>query len=285
MRGHPWTVGYITRLIRTATSRSQHGGPPRSPDPADAQASATAPWTGTEIGGWWFRVPGVAPFFVRPMAESRIRCVGLGVDAGWPVRYSGVLARLLALMAHSQVDSLHFSNRSLIEGNTVSPVPIGPARSTMARNETVTHNWFVVDAGGHIVGRLATQIATVLMGKHRPDYTPHVDTGDYVVVLNAHRVRFSGKSMAHQSHPQFTKKMLRKTYERYTGSPSGRKWTTAAEVLERAPERILHEAVRRMLPKNKLGRKMLDKLKIYCGDEHPHQAQNPQSFPEYLLPG
>ena len=166
----------------------------------------------------------------------------------------------------------------------MSPVPIGPARSTMARNETVTHSWFVVDAGGHIVGRLATQIATVLMGKHRPDYTPHVDTGDYVVVLNAHRVRFSGKSMAHDSHPQFTKKMLRKIYQRYTGYPSGRRLTTAATVLEKAPERILHEAVRRMLPKSKLGRKMLDKLKIYCGDEHPHQAQNPQPFPEYLMP-
>ena len=90
----------------------------------------------------------------------------------------------------------------------MSPVSIGPPSSTMARNETVTHNWFVVDASGHIVGRLATQIATVLMGKHRPDYTPHVDTGDYVVVLNAHRIRFSGQSLAHDTHPQFTKKFL-----------------------------------------------------------------------------
>ena len=85
----------------------------------------------------------------------------------------------------------------------MSPVPIGPPRSTMARNETVTHSWFVVDAAGHIVGRLATQIATVLMGKHRPDYTPHVDTGDYVVVLNAHLVRFSGKSLAHDTKPTY----------------------------------------------------------------------------------
>ena len=154
----------------------------------------------------------------------------------------------------------------------------------MARNETVTHDWFVVDAGGHIVGRLATQIATVLMGKHRADYTPHVDTGDYVVVLNAHRVRFSGKSLAHDEHPQFTAKMLNKTYERYTGYPSGRRLTTAAEMLKKAPEQILREAVRRMLPKSNLGRRMLDKLKIYCTDEHAHQAQNPQPFPEYLLP-
>ncbi len=285
MRGHPWTVGYFTRLIRTCTSRSQHGGPPRSPDPA--ACSGIGDSAVGRYGDWRLVLPGAGgcPVFLfggwpRP-----------GSDAwGWALMPVGRFATLGCLLTclprwHPQVDSLHFSNSSLIEGNTVSPVPIGPARSTMARNETVTHNWFVVDAGGHIVGRLATQIATVLMGKHRPDYTPHVDTGDYVVVLNAHRVRFSGKSMAHQSHPQFTKKMLRKTYERYTGYPSGRKLTTAAEVLEKAPERILHEAVRRMLPKSKLGRKMLDKLKIYCGDEHPHQAQNPQSFPEYLLPG
>ncbi len=155
----------------------------------------------------------------------------------------------------------------------------------MARNETVCRKWFVVDAGGHIVGRLATQIATVLMGKHRADYTPHVDTGDYVVVLNAHLVRFSGQKMAHESHPQFTKKFLWKTYEKYTGYPSGRKLTTAAEVLESHPERIIQEAVRRMLPKNKLGRQMLKKLKVYCGDEHPHQGQDPQPFPEHLLPG
>jgi large subunit ribosomal protein L13 len=166
----------------------------------------------------------------------------------------------------------------------VAPVSIGPARSTMARNETVTHSWFVVDAGGHIVGRLATQIATVLMGKHRPDYTPHVDTGDYVIVLNAHLVRFSGQSLAHDTHPQFTKKFHWKKYQRYSGYPSGRKLTSAAEMLEKAPERIVYEAVRRMLPKNKLARQMLKKLKIVCGDEHTHQAQNPQPFPEHLLP-
>ena len=144
----------------------------------------------------------------------------------------------------------------------------------MARNETVTHSWFVVDASGHIVGRLATQIATVLMGKHRPDYTPHVDTGDYVVVLNAHLVRFSGQSLAHDTHPQFTKKFLWKKYQKYTGYPSGRKLTSAAEMLEKAPERIIHEAVRRMLPKNKLGRQMLKKLKVYAGPEHDLGVQD-----------
>ena len=146
----------------------------------------------------------------------------------------------------------------------------------MARNETVTHSWFVLDAGGHIVGRLATQIATVLMGKHRPDYTPHVDTGDYVVVLNAHLVRFSGKSLAHDTHPQFTQKFLWKHYQKYTGYPSGRRLTSAADMLEKAPERILHEAVRRMLPKNKLARQMLTKLRVFAGPEHPHEAQTPE---------
>ena len=169
-------------------------------------------------------------------------------------------------------------------GNPVASLPIGPTKTTVVRNESVQRRWLVLDADGQIVGRLATGIATVLMGKHRPDYTPHVDTGDHVIVLNAHRVRFSGKPVAHADHPAFTNKMHTKNYERYTGYPSGRKLTTAAEMYEKAPERILREAVRRMLPKNNLGRRMLDKLKLYCGDQHPHQAQQPEAFPEHLLP-
>ena len=153
----------------------------------------------------------------------------------------------------------------------------------MAKDCDVEANWFVVDAEGQIVGRLATQIATVLMGKHKATYTPHVDCGDYVIVLNADKVRFSGNEVAHESHPYFTDKMLKKEYQRYTGYPSGQKIQTAAEILEKAPERIISEAVRRMLPKNKQGRHMLAKLKVYAGGEHPHQAQNPEDFPEYLL--
>ncbi|MCL4114565.1 UNVERIFIED_CONTAM: hypothetical protein GTU68_061268 [Idotea baltica] len=123
-----------------------------------------------------------------------------------------------------------------------------------------------------IVGRLATQIATVLMGKHKATYTPHVDCGDYVIVQNVERLRFSAT------------KMMKKEYDRYTGYPGGRKILSGLEVWQRAPDRILSEAVRRMLPKNKLGRHMLAKLKCYVGSNHPHQAQQPKPFPEHLLP-
>jgi large subunit ribosomal protein L13 len=155
--------------------------------------------------------------------------------------------------------------------------------SYIAKKETVEPKWYLLDAQGLIVGRLATKIATVLMGKHKPTYTPHVDCGDFVVVVNADKVRFSGKPMKHPKHPQFTSKMMTQTYEHYTYHPGGRRVRTAAELLEKKPEMILHEAVRRMLPKNKLGRKMLKKLKLYAGGEHPHQAQQPQVFPAQYL--
>lgn len=155
-------------------------------------------------------------------------------------------------------------------------------KTFMEKRETVTPRWYVVDGDGQIVGRLAVKLANVLMGKHKPTYTPHVDCGDYVIVVNADKVRFSGQPLAHETHPHFTQKMLRKEYDRYTGYPGGRKVTTAAELLERKPEFILQEAVRRMLPKNKLGRQMLRKLKLYAGTEHPHQAQQPVEMPEHL---
>lgn len=158
-------------------------------------------------------------------------------------------------------------------------------RTTMARNETTSPDWLVLDADGLIVGRIATQIATVLMGKHKASYTPHVDVGDVVIVLNAHRIRFSGAEGRHPTHPYYTRKMETRTYESYSGYPSGRKIRTAADLLEKKPEMILHEAVRRMLPKSKLGREMLKKLKLVCGDEHEHQAQQPKPFPEYLIKG
>jgi len=155
-------------------------------------------------------------------------------------------------------------------------------KTFMAKTGEVTPDWLTVDADGQIVGRLASKIATVLMGKHKACYTPHVDCGDFVIVLNAHLVRFSGQSIAHESHPHFTQKMHTRTYESYSGYPSGRKIRTAAQLLESKPEEILREAVRRMLPKNKLGRVMLGKLKLFAGTEHPHQAQQPQPWPEYL---
>ncbi|GAB4141569.1 MAG: 50S ribosomal protein L13 [Planctomycetaceae bacterium] len=158
------------------------------------------------------------------------------------------------------------------------------SKTFMAKKETVEPEWFVIDADNQIVGRLATKLAMVLMGKHKPTYTPHVDCGDYLIVLNADRVRFSGADLSHPEHPYFTTKMLKKTYETYSGYPGGRKVYTAQEVWAKKPEKILYEAVRRMLPKNKLGRAMLKKLKLFTGTEHPHQAQNPKELPAHLCP-
>ena len=133
----------------------------------------------------------------------------------------------------------------------------------MAKPGEVEQKWHVIDATDRVVGRLASRIAVLLMGKHRPTYTPHVDTGDFVVVINAEKVRFSGK------------KWDQKEYRWYTGYP-GQRSVKAATRMERKPELILHEAVRRMLPKNKLAYKMINKLKIYAGPDHPHQAQRPE---------
>ncbi|SFI11041.1 50S ribosomal protein L13 [Planctomicrobium piriforme] len=155
-------------------------------------------------------------------------------------------------------------------------------KTYVAKAETVSPEWFVIDGDAEIVGRLAVRIATVLMGKHKPGYTAHVDTGDFVVVLNCDKVRFTGKSVASSENPYFTSKTMKKEYDYWTGYPGGRRIDTAAELLIRHPEKVLSEAVRRMLPKSKLGRKMLSKLKLYVGTEHPHQAQNPQPFPEYV---
>ncbi len=156
-------------------------------------------------------------------------------------------------------------------------------KSFIAKKETVEPQWFVVDADGETVGRLATRLATVLMGKHKPIYTPHVDCGDYIVVINAEKVRFNGKPVTHKRHPNLTTKFFQRTYEKYSFYPGGRKVRTAAEMLDRKPEMILEEAVRRMLPKNKLGRHMLSKLKLYTGANHPHQSQLPQPMPQQYL--
>ncbi|MGD9637035.1 MAG: 50S ribosomal protein L13 [Pirellulales bacterium] len=134
--------------------------------------------------------------------------------------------------------------------------------SYMAKTDEVEQKWLLVDATDKIVGRLASDIAVILMGKHRPTYTPHVDTGDFVVVVNADKVKFTGK------------KWEQKEYRWTTGYP-GQRSVKAVDRFERHPERILHEAVRRMLPKNKLAFKMISKLKIYAGNEHPHATQQP----------
>lgn len=149
-------------------------------------------------------------------------------------------------------------------------------KSYLAKPGELTPDWHLVDAADHVVGRLAVKLATILMGKHKPQYTPHVDTGDFIVVINAEKVRFGGRRMAHPTHQNFTSKMMTKTYDHYTGYPGGRKVIPAAEMLETNPEEILRLAVKRMLPKNKIGRHMLKKLKVYRGGEHPHQSQVPQ---------
>ena len=142
---------------------------------------------------------------------------------------------------------------------------VASPKTYMAKPGEVDRKWYVVDGTKAVVGRLASQIATILMGKHRPTYTPHVDTGDFVIVTNVEQIEFSGN------------KWHSKTYARYSGYP-GLKVESAESLRKRLPERVLRESVRRMLPKNKLGTHMLDKLKIYAGPDHPHQAQQPEKM-------
>ncbi len=136
-------------------------------------------------------------------------------------------------------------------------------QTTFAKAGEVEKKWHVVDATDVPLGRLASDIAVVLMGKHRPEYTPHVDTGDFVIVTNASKVALTGR------------KAEQRLKMHYTGYPGGLKVRTFGEVREKHPERLVEDAVRRMLPKNRLGRVMLKKLKVYAGEDHPHQAQQP----------
>jgi large subunit ribosomal protein L13 len=158
-------------------------------------------------------------------------------------------------------------------------------KTWMARKEdSYDRDWYAIDGDGQVVGRLATQIAMVLMGKHKPGYTPHVDTGDCVVVTNVERVRFTGRPMQHSKVAYVSSKLQAKTYASYSGYPGGLRVRSGVQVMERRPEQVLSEAVRRMLPKTKLGRQMLKKLKLVVGPEHSFQAQKPQPFPEHMLP-
>jgi large subunit ribosomal protein L13 len=133
-----------------------------------------------------------------------------------------------------------------------------------ARKEDVQRDWFLVDAEGQVLGRLATEIASRLRGKHKPTYTPHVDTGDFIIVVNASKVVLTGN------------KLKDKIYYHHTGYPGGIKSVAAGKLLQEKPEEVLRKAVRGMLPKNTLGRAMLKKLKIYAGQEHVHEAQCPK---------
>lgn len=139
-------------------------------------------------------------------------------------------------------------------------------KTKSANAATADQKWYVVDAEGEIVGRLATRIATVLRGKHKPNFTPHVDTGDFVIVVNADKVRFTGS------------KLDDKEYQRFSGYPGGQKRRTAKEMLDKRPEMVLELAVKGMLPKTKLGRAMIKKLFLYTAATHPHAAQKPEPF-------
>lgn len=139
-------------------------------------------------------------------------------------------------------------------------------KTVSAKKETVGHKWYVIDAQGHPVGKLAVEIARRLCGKHRAIYTPHIDTGDYVVVVNAEKVVFTGN------------KLEQKMYYRHSRYPGGLKTMKAKVLLQRKPERVLEHAVKGMLPKTKLGQRMYKKMKIYVGPAHPHEAQQPEIF-------
>lgn len=137
-------------------------------------------------------------------------------------------------------------------------------KTQSAKKETVERKWYVVDAEGEVVGRLCSRIAHVLRGKHKPSYTPHVDTGDYVIVINADKIRFTGN------------KWNQKEYITYSGYPGGQKRVVARELQEKKHYAVIENAVRGMLPKNRLGRAMFKKLFVYEGTEHPHVAQKPE---------
>ena len=139
-------------------------------------------------------------------------------------------------------------------------------RTYMAKKEEIERNWYVIDADGQILGKLAVAAAKLLMGKNKPIFTPHVDCGDFLVIVNAGNVKLTGK------------KAQQKTYQSYSGYPGGLRKRTYEEMMQKKPTFVIREAVRRMLPKNKLGRKMLKKLKVYKAAKHRHEAQNPQEI-------
>jgi large subunit ribosomal protein L13 len=139
-------------------------------------------------------------------------------------------------------------------------------KTYFATNENAKHEWFVVDAEGKTLGRLATEVARRLRGKHKPEYTPHIDTGDYIVVVNAAKVHATGN------------KHTGKVYWRHTEYPGGIKSTTLGEMLDKTPERVIEKAVKGMLPKGPLGYAQFRKLKVYAGAEHPHEAQQPATL-------
>jgi len=138
------------------------------------------------------------------------------------------------------------------------------SKTYMAKAQDIERKWYLVDATDMVLGRLSTEVASILRGKHKPTFTPHVDCGDYVIIVNAEKVAFTGK------------KLDDKIYFRHSGYPGGLKSRTAKVMLELQPEKVLEKAIRGMLPKNRLGEQMYRKLFVYAGPEHPHQAQKPE---------
>lgn len=138
-----------------------------------------------------------------------------------------------------------------------------------AKREEVKRNWYLIDASDKVLGRLATEVARRLRGKHKPEYTPHVDTGDFIVIVNADKIKVTGNKLAD------------KTYYRHSGYPGGIKSISLEKLLSSKPTRVIETAVKGMLPKNPLGRQMFRKLKVYAGDQHPHTAQQPEVLNEF----
>jgi len=143
-------------------------------------------------------------------------------------------------------------------------------KTIVPKVEAVQKHWYLIDGDNQVLGRLASQIALILRGKHKPEYSPHLDLGDHVVVINAEKIRVTGQ------------KNDQKQYTRYTGYPGGLRTLTLKNLMQKNPEKVLFKAVKGMLPKNRLGRKMATKVRIYCGPEHPHEAQQPEELPSYL---
>jgi large subunit ribosomal protein L13 len=181
---------------------------------------------------------------------------GVGLRAAGP---TGIIP---PLAFRNHIASAKF--RRIRRRNQPDDLPSSPMKTFTAKNETVQRDWYVVDAAGKTLGRLSAELAHRLRGKHKPVYTPHVDTGDYIIVINAEKIHVTGNKLAD------------KKYHRFTGYIGNLKTETLGQALDRHPERVLETAVKGMLPKNPLGRAMYKKLKVYKGSEHPHAAQQPQ---------
>jgi len=192
----------------------------------------------------------VLVFFIQPFIATHVNQISLTLVKNYDMITLGIFHDSPSGFVRRIVESLE-------EGGYIM-------KTYMAKPGEVTRKWYVVDAKGKTLGRLASEIAKILRGKHKPQYTPHVDTGDFVIVINAAQVELTGK------------KWTDKIYYRHSGYPGGLKQFTASELRAKHPERLIEYAVKGMLPKGSLGRRQLKKLKVYAGADHPHAAQQPE---------